>query len=326
MSYSDLLPLMKRKGCTLTPEQFQERVNIVFHDHESLTYDDLHLDLRNSLQEQIDLLISDLFQDRDSIPEKIKMLDVGCGTGLSTEYIMNSQLKPNIQHITMLDSSAKMLEKAKTKATAWKKPTEFVQGYIPDLEEKFELIVICSVLHHIPDLGQFLAQVDQKLKPNGILLHLQDPNADFLGDITYGQRLKSFEKKHHRTSRSLTALIPKVVRRYINRRRGRKDYIDHINDQLLKEKVISRRMTADELWSVTDIHVPTKNDSAVKGISMRYLKKELKNFRLINQRSYGFFGKLKHDLHGEFKQQEERFIAENQLNGRNISAIWIKKS
>ncbi|SKB60004.1 Methyltransferase domain-containing protein [Salegentibacter holothuriorum] len=319
---------MKKKGCVLTPEQFQERLNIVFHDHESVIYDEIHSDLQESLQEQIDLLISDLFKYKNFVPKKINILDIGCGTGLSTEYLINSKLEPFVEHITMLDSSKQMLNKAKARAAKWNKPTRLVNGYVKDLQEKFDLIIVCSVLHHIPDLKDFLSQIDQIMKPNGVLIHLQDPNADYLDDKIYKERLSFFKNRlssSSQKSKSLKDFIPKPARRSLNRLRGRKDYIDLINDQLLEEKVITKRMNADEIWSVTDIHVQNEANLSSKGISLNFLKKHLKTFNLINQRSYGFFGKLKSDLDDELKQKEEKLIRKNQLNGRNLSCIWMKE-
>ena len=84
-------------------------------------------------------------------------------------------------------------------------------------------------------------------------------------------------------------------------------------------------MTADEIWSITDIHVETENDTLNKGISLLYLKKQLHNFELIKMRSYCFFGILKSDLITTYKEKESELISKNQLNGRNISCIWTKK-
>ncbi|MDR5589687.1 class I SAM-dependent methyltransferase [Christiangramia sp. SM2212] len=319
---------MKRKGCTLTPEEFHEKVNIVFHDKESLIYDEIHSDLKNSLQEQVNLLISDLFNYGYSISEKINMLDIGCGTGLSTEYILNSDLKPFIENITMLDSSEKMLDKAKARAKNWNTSTKFQKGYITEVNEKFDLVIICSVLHHIPDLKDFLDQLDQLINPNGILIHLQDPNADYLDDEIYRQRLAVIEKMHisrNRKKKHIKDFIPKSIRNSLSRLRGRKNYIDLINDQLLKEKIITKRMSADEIWSVTDIHVRTKENPFTNGISLNFLKHQLKNFKLVKQRSYGFYGSLKSDLDDDLKKEEEKLIESNEFNGRNLSCIWMKK-
>ncbi len=71
-------------------------------------------------------------------------------------------------------------------------------------------------------------------------------------------------------------------------------------------------------------HVETKNDNN-KGISLQFLRNNLSNFELIKFRSYGFYGVLKSDLPENYKAKEETFIMQNQINGRNISCLWIKK-
>lgn len=326
MSYSEIIPLMKKKGCALSPEKFQQKVNIVFHDHEAKYYDSMHSDMKNSLQQQIDLLISDLLKHPDFSEKKLNILDVGCGTGLSTEYLLNSKLEPFIEHITLLDSSKKMLELAEKKAITWNKKFSLFNSYVSKIQKKFDLVLICSVLHHIPDLNNFLKEIDNVMNPNGILIHLQDPNGDYLMDNIYKERVNLYLKRKHTETKKnkLTELVPKRFRNYLNRAFGRKNYIDLINDQLIKEKIINKRMTSDEIWSITDIHVETKKNILNKGISFQFLNRQLENFTLISQRSYGFYGKLKSELDKDFRKKEEEFISQNQLTGRNISCIWIK--
>ena len=99
-----------------------------------------------------------------------------------------------------------------------------------------------------------------------------------------------------------------------------------INDELLRQNVIGRRITADEIWSVTDIHVESKSNTVNKGISLQFLKKQLKHFNLVKMRSYGFFGVLKGDLTEEYKKVESELIALNKSNGRNIAAVWLKNT
>ncbi|MGM1056416.1 MAG: class I SAM-dependent methyltransferase [Bacteroidota bacterium] len=326
MSYNSLLPLMQKKGCTLSPEQFQERVNIIFHDYEAALYDKMHADMKNSLQEQINLLISDLL-DHNSISErKLKVLDVGCGTGMSTELLLNSTIRSNIDHVTLLDTSKKMLEFAEKKAKKWEVNYSIINSELSQISDEFDVVLVCSVLHHIPDLEKFLKEVTAKTKARGIFIHLQDPNGDYLTDRVYNERSKIFQEKQkiRSSNKNLAAYIPKSIKYKINRLLGRKNYIDLINDQLLKEKVIKKRMSADEIWSVTDIHVETKSNVLDKGISAQFLRGNLYDFSLINHRSYGFYGKLKYDLDEEMRKNEERCISENQLNGRNISGVWIK--
>lgn len=329
MSYSSLIPLIKTTGSLLAPQKFQERINVVFHNYEADQYDQMHLDMWESLQEQINLLVDDLFK-YEAIPSKnLCLLDIGCGTGLSTQILLNSKLGSHIDSVTLLDTSSNMLKYAGEKAKTWNKKYSIVNSDISDLKEKQDIVIICSVLHHIPDLNLFLKQVDQLLNPGGILIHLQDPNGDYLNDYNYLKRVKQYNNEislRQKKEKKITDFVPKKWKQYINRQIGRKTYIDLVNDQLIAEKVIKKRMSADEIWSVTDIHVESKNNSGNKGISFQFLSKQLHNFTLINQRTYGFYGALKSDLSAKYREKEEQFISKNELNGRNISCIWVKKS
>lgn len=327
MSYDSLLPLLKKTKSTLTVEKFQERVNIVFHDFEAEHYDRMHSDMWGSLEEQMDLLVDDLFKYQDVKSDKLNLLDIGCGTGLSTQILLHSKLGKHISQITLLDTSSNMLKLAEEKAKTWNKKYKAVNGYLSALDEKFDVIIISSVLHHIPDLDTFLKQVEKALNHKGILIHLQDPNGDFLNDIEYNNRKREYEKELNLlpVKKRISDYLPKKLIKSIKRLLNRKDYIDLINDKLLAEKTIKRRITADEIWSITDIHVETKNNTWNKGISLQYLKKQLPDFELIKMRSYCFYGLLKIDLIDSYKEKESKLISESQPNGRNISCVWMKK-
>jgi len=327
MSYESLYPLLKSSKSKMNVEQFHEKINVIFHDHEAAFYDALHTDMWESLQEQINLLVDDVTAVA-TIGNNASLLDIGCGTGLSTQLLLQSKLGEAIQNITLLDTSPKMLEMALQKATLWNKKVKTINNSLSQVQEKFDVIIISSVLHHIPDLETFLKQVDDALNPGGILLHLQDPNGDFLNDDEYLNRKMSFEASVNNAPRAkkVADFIPKNWKRNINRLLGRKDYIDLINDELLRQNVIGRRITADEIWSVTDIHVESKSNTVNKGISLQFLKKQLKHFNLVKMRSYGFFGVLKGDLTEEYKKVESELIALNKSNGRNIAAVWLKNT
>lgn len=327
MSYTHLLPLIKKSGSPLTPEGFHEKINVIFHDHEADHYDVMHNNMWQSLQEQIDLLVGDLFDSGVEVGQKLSLLDIGCGTGLSSQILINSKLGSHIEKVTLLDTSANMLKQAELKARQWNKEYKIINSQVSGLTEQFDVVIICSVLHHIPELEQFLKQLDSIVKPGGILIHLQDPNGDYLRDPKYLKRVEEYkvEVRPDKKRNSVTNLIPKRWKNYINNSIGKKTYIDLINDQLIAQKAISKRMTAEEIWSVTDIHVENKSNKLNKGISLGFLAAQLGNFKLISQRSYAFYGFLKSDLNDKFKQKEDELIAQKQLNGRNISCLRIKK-
>src|SRR5205085_674785 len=102
----------------------------------------------------------------------------------------------------LLDTSARMLQMAAVRARSWaetrKVTTEQFEGVIDSLiprGKRYDLIVTCSVLHHIPDLGAFLRTVRGLQKSGGVFIHTQDPNGDFLSDALLRSRTAEVTQK-----------------------------------------------------------------------------------------------------------------------------------
>ena len=103
----------------------------------------------------------DLLSDKE-------ILDFGGGTGLLT-----LPLAKQAKSVTLVDISEKMLEQARLKAE--QQDINNIQFLEQDLlgkplEKEFDLIVVCRVLHHMPDLDAALSLFHQHLKEDGHLL------------------------------------------------------------------------------------------------------------------------------------------------------------
>lgn len=322
MSFDSLLPLIKKSGSTLDPETFHRTVNVVFHDIEAGHYDALHAQMWESLGKQVELLVGDFLTNHSgTVGQNLRLLDIGCGTGLSSQLLLQSKLGNSIGHVTLADTSAKMLEQATQKAQSWGKPFKSFLGDVAQLDEKFDVVMISSVLHHIPDIAGFMKEVDRLLNPGGILIHMQDPNGDYLEDAALIERVEKYRSviqasPEKKWMKKLKTFVKKII--------GRTSYIDQVNQRLLDQKAITRRMTAEEIWSVTDIHVSELPYSIGKGISLSHLKSILNDFTLTSFRSYGFFGYLKSELMANYQPQEERLIDEAKPNGSYFGAVWVK--
>jgi trans-aconitate methyltransferase len=109
-----------------------------------------------------------------------------------------------------------MLLRAAFRAAQWKVPTTCHQGLLHALDgqKRFDLIVASSLLHHVPDLPAFLHFVPRLQAANGIFLHMQDPNGDFLDDPQLRQRMAQHSGR----------LIPEWARRLSPWRIGRRIY------------------------------------------------------------------------------------------------------
>ena len=109
-----------------------------------------------AVEKQIDLL-----SDKE-------ILDFGGGTVLLT-----LPLAKQAKSVTLVDISEKMLEQARLKVEQQDiKNIQFLEQDLLEkpLEKEFDLIVVCRVLHHMPDLDVALSLFHQHLKEDGQLL------------------------------------------------------------------------------------------------------------------------------------------------------------
>lgn len=109
-----------------------------------------------AVEKQIDLL-----SDKE-------ILDFGGGTGL-----LALPLVKQAKSVTLVDISEKMLEQARLKAERQDiKNIQFLEQDLLEkpLEKEFNLVVVCRVLHHMPDLDASLSLFHQHLREDGQLL------------------------------------------------------------------------------------------------------------------------------------------------------------
>jgi len=300
--------------------EFHAAVNVAFHRFESEHYDELHQDMWRSLPKQIHLLAEDCLEA--GAPERIHMLDIGCGTGLATDSLLKSPLGERIENIDLLDTSAAMLARAQARRQGWGRPGEAIEGLVESLvgRKRYNLIITSSVLHHVPDLASFLhsATALQEGESSALFLHLQDPNGDFLNDPQLLERTARVASC--KTPEWMSRLHPRrVVGRLLRELKGEQgsDYISRTNQELIRMGFLRSPLTTSEIYTVTDIHAQDGD-----GISMRQMKSWLPSYILISTRSYGFFGELSSNLTPAQRAEEERLIREKAPNGFHVEAAW----
>lgn len=133
------------------------------HDfnHKAETFDSpKNIFLANLVYQAIEKQV-DLLSDKE-------ILDFGGGTGL-----LALPLAKQAKSVTLVDISEKMLEQARLKAEQQEiKNIHFLEQDLlkNPLKQEFDLIVVCRVLHHMPDLDAALSLFHQHLRENGQLL------------------------------------------------------------------------------------------------------------------------------------------------------------
>ncbi|HKB84562.1 MAG TPA: class I SAM-dependent methyltransferase [Ignavibacteriaceae bacterium] len=93
-------------------------------------------------------------------------LEIGCGTGKNTVWLLEKA-----EHITAVDLSDDMLNKAKEKINSQK--VRFLTADITEAwnftSNKFDLIVFSLVLEHIENLNHIFHQASAFLRPGGLI-------------------------------------------------------------------------------------------------------------------------------------------------------------
>lgn len=335
--YACLVPLVAATGSPLAPPAFHQRVNLAFHAAEAGSYDDLHRDLWQSLPAVFERLAADVIAA--GAPEQLRLLDIGCGTGLATDLLLRSPLGPRVMSIDVLDTAPEMLAQSAARAKGWPITPRFHEGTLDALpttddsapgETTFDLVLTCSVLHHIPDLADFGRQLARRQVAGGFFVHLQDPNGDALGDPVLTERLAEAATaiERRRAGKRLRRFLPHRVAARAWRELTRtqpKGYLHEVNETLIADGTITRPMAAEEIWSVTDIHVDGLPFAQGRGISVARLHGLLPAYELVAHRSYAFFGALASDLPTPLAKRETALANRNDRRGRQLAAVWRRR-
>jgi SAM-dependent methyltransferase len=298
-------------------------VNVIFHEFESEVYDVEHADMWESLPGQFKLLIDDWLRSDPAAPVEIRLLDIGCGTGLATDSILGTRIGTRVKSVHLLDTSSAMLQRASQRASQWKVPVTCQEGLLDSVagEGRFEIIVACSVLHHIPHLPPFLDTVRKLQADGGVFLHLQDPNGDFGNDPELQARISQRSRR----------LCPEWMYRFTPRRifgrvyreltgKQGQDYISKASHALVERGILTTPLSVQELFEITDIHVQDG-----EGVSIARMKSWLPDYDCLSQRSYAFMGELLSTLPPNLRKTEEEMIAAKALNGFHTGAIWKRR-
>ncbi|MFT4311109.1 MAG: class I SAM-dependent DNA methyltransferase [Candidatus Woesearchaeota archaeon] len=110
------------------------------------------------------LLLSSKLFELNALPKNAKILDLGCGTGLSGEPFLKKRCE-----VTGVDVSAKMLELAKNKG--------YEQVFEEDVErinklslKEFDVAVMLGVMEFVEKPEKLFLKIKELLKPKGFFL------------------------------------------------------------------------------------------------------------------------------------------------------------
>jgi tRNA (cmo5U34)-methyltransferase len=124
------------------------------------------------------------------------ILDIGAGTGLMSEFVMQ---KVKSASLYLLDESTDMIAKAKQRLGQYH-PTIFIQSMTESLPEiKFDAVVSSVAIHHLTDEDKrnLFKRIYESLAPGGVFVNAEQ----ILGETEWQQQL--YEDMHLNGARVL---------------------------------------------------------------------------------------------------------------------------
>ena len=120
-------------------------------------------------------LLVDIFRYHFKKKEGLRLLDIGCGDGIVSDWIRRRY--PN-NNFFLLDGSSEMLEKAKERLKGENITLmhQTFEGYVnPAFEsDKFDFMYSANAIHHLdlPEKSKLYRKVFNELKPGGLFLNI----------------------------------------------------------------------------------------------------------------------------------------------------------
>jgi len=323
---------MRYFGATGDQEAFYWAVNRALHAVEAEDYDTRHASMFQEERRVWRRLASYL----PATPEKLNLLDVGCGTGLVGQFL--AEICPEcIGRITCLDPSPAMLERARERSADWPFQVAFRVGDVESLPEgsRFDGVTINSVLHHILYLEPFVRRVEALLRPGGVVLTAQDPRPaeELRQDAVFrSRRLRQPPRwyqpvgllRHWVRHTSCGWRTSRSVRRILNRELPQSTLATRASETLLREGVIKRPMDQDSLYAVCDVHVPLHPLKRAGGIDPALLDAWMTECRLVTRFSYCYRGAEYSSLSREQRTDEKCWFEEYDPHGATLAMVFAK--
>jgi len=245
-------------------EELVLRVNELFHDLTNDVYSDIHSEMDASEKTRWQRVAGPLLD----VDHPVTVADVGTGTGFVPLTIAGF-LKEKDRFICS-DISKGMLKAARENIAAMKFCCRFdfmkIESSAP-MRLPFEtgtvdVLTMNSVLHHVKNTREFLAEIDRTLKPGGVVMIGHEPNRHFHEHplVWYGYRLLNFVFNPKNgaigIARRLGLYKPMMGFYYVlfpSKRKTSTEMMERINRTLLQERLIERPLELEEIADITDI-------------------------------------------------------------------------
>lgn len=200
----------------------------------------------------------------------IKILDIGCATG----YLLNVFKKKGYKNLLGIDPSPECSILAKKMYSIEVLPLTLSEY---KTKEKFDLIILASVMEHLNDLENNLSKISQMLKETGAVF-ISVPDGDNFGKIFREPFLEfSLEHINFFTKNSLTNLFSKYGLKNIKfSSLALNSYGGYALNSLWLNSKLRKKITYDKVGKMKIISYIKKSEKKLESVKLK-IKKLIKS-------------------------------------------------
>ena len=249
---------LKDAGAAVPPAEFCAIVSSYFHAVEARYYDSFHGEIFASATE------ARWHEALDAagryLGSGLRVLDIGCGTGFEAGVVIDHLGPGRIEAIVCADPSRDMLAACERKLAAFGVEKAFlcadVSG-VPRGGGGFNLIVTNSVVHHVFELPEFFARIDELAAPGALYVTGHEPAAAYYTNdaMLWWNRLFN-RSRRVRLNLSGRRLARRLAAAAAGLRPRQPGITEIVNEQLLRHRHASKPLPANAIRKLVDIHVP----------------------------------------------------------------------
>jgi len=285
------------------------RINELYHDFEKDKYSGRHPEIYNKEKSRLESLFSKYLDHNVNYV----CLDYGAGTGFVSGILANYLQEEDV--LMAADISKEILESCKEYLYSRNFTCQIVfkkidTQIIPVADNSVDLIVINSVLHHLPNIELFSMEAHRILSKGGKIIVCHEPyngkqysrfHQCLISSIKIFNEPINFISQVIGKSQTVESVVRKMVSIVSSSYRDRNTMLDNISKILVKEKLLSFQLSGTEIQKLVDVQVE-------RGFTKEVLFKEVfKNFKLLDLDIYNHLGycngKLCNWLESYFKKR-----------------------
>jgi ubiquinone/menaquinone biosynthesis C-methylase UbiE len=247
------------------------RANQVYHDLQAKDFDAIH-SARHHIEGR--------FWREEAAPRLARLgpgagLDVCTGTGFVPRVLMDTL--PANTRMRCVDLSPAALDRAAQLLGCGDRLTFAVASAhsLPVADGSVAWVTLNAALHHIPEPGRALREIDRALKPGGLFALGFEPNARFFSSTgpLLLERLISYSWWYLSPVRNLGRIRRKF--RPDGPPDDTHDHLPAVNAVLLREGLIREPLSLDQLRGLVDCHAHHQADhEETRGFHVRELLRE----------------------------------------------------